>query len=289
MPRRLLAFLALTLLPAHAFASAVPLPCRTHITSPLDGATAVPLDTVVTGPADCPAQAPQFVDDVGASVPADFAVNYTTFSLKPLAPLAPNRTYTVTFDNHSTCGTPTGKATFTTAAKPAIRHLNFSSAAGELHAVDVDLTEPVLNPADLAEGSTLVSATVDGFALVPKVQAGQLPGKSFQIYFKLLPEKPELSRKLHVRLHKGLRFASGVALTADLELTVVPADLPYGWFATEVPQPCDDAPGAFGCQAGPGGRGGLAGALLGGAALLVVAWRRRCWSWRNRAAGGFEA
>ncbi len=276
MTRRLLLLLSLAFAPALAFATPPAQPCRTTITSPADGATGVKLDAAVTGTSVCSGQAPQFVDDTGATVPADFVITGGNFSLKPLAPLAPNRTYTVTFGNHSTCDTPTGKSTFTTAAKPAIRHLNFIGAVGELHAVDVDLTEPVLQPTDLAEGSTLVSATVDGFALVPKIQTGQIAGKSFHIYFKNLPERPKATQKLHVRLHKGLRFASGVVLAEDLELTVVPANLPYGWYATGLPQPCPFvAKPPIGCQSSPNSGGGLAGILLAGAVLLLLASRRR--------------
>ena len=279
LPRFLL--LVLLLLPAQAFATPSAggrLLCHTTISFPADGATAVPLDSVVTGSLQCSPKAPQFVDDTGATVAATFAAQGSTFTLTPLAPLAANRTYSVTFADHTTCGVPYGRTSFSTAAKPGIRQLSFEGAIGELHVVDVDLTEPVLHPADLAAGSTLVTTSVDGFAGEPPINPGTNPALSFQVYYKPLNPRPLAKQLFHIRLHKGLQFASGAVLADDLEVAVVPADLPLGWLVTGVPKLCDYGnvnAVSNACQARTRAGGVLGSALLALLALLVVARRRR--------------
>ncbi len=226
---------SLLLLPILAFAD-VAVRCHASVTSPLPGSTAVAPDVVIRGSTACQVQAPLFVDDAGAAVPAKFATQDTgggaTFTLTPLAPLAAHRTYSVTFPDHLPCDGPLGQTQFTTGGTPGIRALTFQGSAGAVVGLDVYLTEPVLHPVDLANGTTWVTATVDGYALVPPVNSGLPSNDTLEFYYKLLPQWPTLAQTYHVQLHKGLQFASGSVLAADVEVTAVPNDVPYGWVVT---------------------------------------------------------
>lgn len=223
-------------------------PCRTTITVPADGMTAVAVGVVVKGISSCGAQAPEFTDDLGAEIQADLAFQGQSFTLTPKQPLAPGRTYTVRFPDASTCGTTSGITRFRTAPKPGIRHLDFARAQGDLHAVTVELTEPVAHLVDLSQASTQVTVTVEGFAQPPERTA--VSPLAMSATFKTLPTQPSDSQTVHVTLHAGLAFASGVVLDHDQEVVVVPAKTPDGWFATGSLTECEKADtGAEGCQA----------------------------------------
>ena len=278
MHRHLLIACAL-LLPAIALADGLPPRCHTEITSPLPGATAVSVHAVVRASNPCQTQAPVFVDDLGATIAAKLAPDSTSafaFTVTPLAPLAANRTYTVTFADHLPCDGPLGQTRFSTGGTPGIRALGFQTSGDALVGLDVSLTEPVLHAADLADGTTWVTATVDGYALVPPIYADPKKIDGLEFYYKPLAVWPTLAQTFHVRLHKGLQFASGVTLADDVEVTVVPKDAPYGWVVTGSRVDCalpDVSTSAFGCSAQRAGRArGLLGLVALALALLV---RRR--------------
>lgn len=261
------------LVPSFAHADPAVL-CAYSITAPADGATAVPLDSAIVGLTNCQAQQPLFVDDLGKTVAAELQLADGKFKLQPKAPLQADRSFTVTFSTHQTCGSMDGKATFATAAKPGVRLVKFADAAGELHAATVHLTEPVANPSDLAEGSSWISAKVDGYALAPQVQEGPKWASSYVLYYKNNAQKPAMSARLTVTLRQGLKFASGAVLAKDVEVSMVPADLPFGWAVTGLRQPCEARPDPS-CSSGQSGRVGAGAALLAGVVALVVGWRRR--------------
>lgn len=277
MHHRLLIACAL-LAPTLAHASGLPPRCHTEITAPLSGATAVALDAVIRGSSSCSNVAPRFVDDLGATIPATFTPDATSlggFTVTPLAPLAANRTYTVTFADHLPCDGPLSQTRFTTGGTPGIRALGFQSSGDALVGLDVSLTEPVLHAADLADGTTWVTATVDGYALVPPIYADPKKVDGLEFYYKPLAVWPTLAQTFHVRLHKGLPFASGVTLADDVEVTVVPKDAPYGWVVTGSRVDCalpDVSTSAFGCSAQ---RAGRARGLLGLVALALGLLARR--------------
>jgi len=270
--------LALLWLPASVAArSPTPPPCGAFITFPLAGATAVPATAAVTGSTNCPSSLPppSFVDATGVPVPASVTVKGADFVIQPLAPLAANTAYRVAFPGRGGCGIDPGKVSFSTAAKPGFRQVEGGNGhEGGVAALAVHLTEPVLHPADLADGATLVSLTVDGFAPPAKLSASPNPTTKVIFIYKHLVQRPAATRKFRLRLHKGLRFASGVTLAEDVELVVIPADLRFGWFATGQPKVCEESV-ASGCQAGRAGDSSRALAV-GGAVLL-------CWGWRRRA------
>lgn len=263
------------LVPSFAHADPAVL-CAYTITAPADGATAVPLDSAIAGLTNCQAEQPLIVDDLGNTVAAELQLSDGKFKLQPKAPLQADRSYTVTFSTHQTCGSMDGKSTFTTAAKPGVRLVKFADAAGELHAATVYLTEPVANPSDLAEGSTWISAKIDGYALAPQVQEGPKWGSSYVLYYKNNAQKPGMGSRLTVTLRQGLKFASGAVLAKDLEVAMAPAELPFGWAVTGLRLPCEvrTDPGPV-CAAGQAGGAGLGAGLALAVVLLAVGWRRR--------------
>lgn len=266
-----LAVIAL-LISASAHADSVAL-CAVTITSPADGATAVPLDAAVVGLTSCTTDAPLFVDDLGNAVAADLESVTGKFKLRPKVPLLPGRTYTVTFPAHQSCGSMDGRSRFSTAAKPALRKVEFAGAQGELHGVIVHLTEPVADPADLAEGSTWIAAKTDGYAPPPKVQEGPTFARSYLLSYKDNAQRPAMGARLTITLRQGLRFASGEVLAKDIEVSMVPADLEFGWSVTGLRLACE-ATSEPSCNAGQTGQARWGAALLAGLVLVVVGWRR---------------
>jgi hypothetical protein len=271
-------------LAGNAAAEDVVLPCKSFIDGPLDGSTAVHVDTAITGRSTCTPDKPAFTDDTGAEVPAEFVFTPNAggadFTLTPIAPLQPDRIYTVLFSNHITkCDSPSGKATFTTGPKPGVRAVWHDGYQGELSYVAVSLTEPVMNPNDLAVGSGFVSIAVSG--VEPAGNEGPIQdGTKVDVTFKPLATQPRMTDTVAVKLHKGLAFASGAVLSEDVDVSYVPADLPWGWYVTGSPTPCEAADSS-GCQASRAPVNGSAAALWGiGITLMLGAMRRR-----TRAAG----
>jgi hypothetical protein len=202
--------------------------------------------------------------------------------------------YTVAFPNELFCDQASGGTSFRTGPKPGLRKVGFVPYAGELVGLDVELTEAVANPADLAKDSTLVSVTVDGFTAPVAHQGGWQSATSFNVTFKGTPAqpattKPGLDQTVRFKLHKGLAFASGVVLAEDVEVGLVPADYPREvWYAAGTPPECptNDLPidALISCQASGGSGGPFATLLLVGvAAFGVFLRRRRGWRWLRSA------
>ncbi len=260
------------LVPAAGLADGAKL-CPYLITAPADGATAVPLDSAVVGLAGCAGLVPVFVDDMGKAVAADMQWTPGKFKLQPKAPLQPDRNYTVRFSTHQTCGSMDGMATFTTALRPGLRHVEFAGAAGDLHAATIYLSEPVANANDLADGSMWINAKIDGYSQAPQVQEGPKWATSYRLYYKNNAQKPASSARLTVTLRQGLKFASGAVLANDLELAMVPAELPFGWSVNGSRLACEDV-AELGCGAGRTGVGGWSEALAAMLGIGALGWWR---------------
>lgn len=265
--------LGLWLVPAVALGSES-IVCKIHITSPMDGQSAVPLDAAISGTTSCAGEkAPTFVDDSGVAVPAKFTATSTTVRLQPLSPLLPNRSYTLEFAGHN-CDERHGLTTFSTATRPTIRRLDFLTKAGDLLAVDLELSEPVLSLADLAPDSTGLTASVDGYAFSPALVAPKPSATSVRLDFQGHTQRPKTGQPLRVRAHAGLHFASGVTLDHDVDVTVVPAEFPHGWLVTGKVNHCNDTISCCICQSSP--TGDPKGVIpLCVAAILLASCRRK--------------
>ncbi len=246
--------------------------CKTHIMQPHDGQTAVSPDIVIQGSFTCTPTAPQFIDDSGAVVPAAFVISGSEFTLTPSAPLPPDGTFMVRFNEKPHCTQPPNKITFSTKAKPALRNVDVAIAEGQLHAVSIRLSEPVKNMSDLANMS-FVSVNIDGFS--PKATISPAgPDEAFATY-KPLAQRPSSDRTVHVHVAKELAFASGAALSEDIDVSFTPDEWPTGYFPTGTPEGCDFA-SSSGCQVSaapvPAPLPSILGMIAG---ILMVARRRR--------------
>ncbi|MDI1475079.1 hypothetical protein [Polyangium sp. y55x31] len=265
-------------------ASDAPFTCQTFLTNPRNGQTATPADVVITGFSTCnPPQKPSFTDDTGAAIPVDFVVTPTQsgsdFTLTPKAPLAADRTFTVSaFDETVHCVRPPNRITFSTAVNPSVAEVEIVSEPERLVALKVYLSEPVMNPGDLGDGSSLFSVTIDGFDLAG-IGTAEHDGTGVSITYKPLASQPAMTQAVHVRLKQGLVFASGETLAEDLDVSFVPSEWPYGWSpAGKIPVGCaPPSSDVGGCSASPTGSGEGGSAIIGVVMMGLLArgrWRR---------------
>ncbi|MDC3981082.1 hypothetical protein [Polyangium jinanense] len=237
---------------------------------------------MITGFSNCLAKKPHFTDDTGAVVPANFAVTPThlgsDFTLTPEAPLAADRTYTVVaFDEAPHCVRPPNRVTFSTGANPSVVDIVVANEGSELHALNLYLSEPVMNPADMGDGSTFFSVTIDGFDPAGVITA-EHDGTGASITYKPLASQPSVTQPVHVQLKEGLVFASGATLAEDLDISFVPSEWPYGWSpAGKIPDGCSqpESSDSVGCSVSRPGSGEGGGAIFGVMLGLLVATRSR--------------
>ena len=117
---------------------------------------------------------------------------------------------------------------------------------------------------------------MDGFTPDPTINKGAPSAVSLEFYYTDLVTPPTTAQTFRVRLHKGLQFASGAVLADDVEVSVVPHDVPFGWVVTGSQSQCAVDVMTPACSAQPVGHGRwalLAGLLT--SAALVVRRRRR--------------
>lgn len=271
--------LVFVVMPGSVAAAAPFMTCNAFVSWPAHGATAVPLDAVVQIKSTCGplVGAPRLLDAAGQEVPFKLT-DGSTIQLEPLAPLSPDTAYRVVLPGADSCDSLDGGSHFTTAVKPGVRYVSFQVSNGKLMGANVFLSEPVLDPADLAQDSTAVAGVVDDWSKPGQILPLEHDGLSFSVYFKAQATQPEATATLKVRLHQGLRFKSGAVLAQDLEVAVSPAKSAAGWYAVGQAPTCPLAtaePEAAACRASAGGGGGWATAAGLLSALAIVMRRRR--------------
>ncbi|MCB9738516.1 MAG: hypothetical protein H6747_04545 [Deltaproteobacteria bacterium] len=210
--------LSLALLPAAAGAD-VAAPCRGSISTPTDGATSVPLDVVIRGGWSCESSkdAPSFVDEDGAVVAATLTDEGAEFSLTPDVPLLPDRAYRLEFPV-PTCNKSQALVRFTTAVAPTLVAVRSFGTSDEVHAIGIELSEPLAAELDADAATGFVSVAMSDFAAKPVLSLGPAFA-SLTASYKTLTNRPPTGGKVRVTLRKGLPFASGATLQADIVRT----------------------------------------------------------------------